>query len=160
MKVTWITPAGNLGTLTERVITNIPLQATSPINNLTFTLIAGSLPRGLNLAPNGIISGSPIEVRKFTTSRFVIRANDGLDLEDRTFNLNVDGSDEPRWTTQEGFLNVGPNSSFYILDNSYVNFQLTAYDPDVIAGDTLEYYLLPMSGELPPGLSLSINGQI
>ena len=175
MAIIWQTDAGNLGTLTERVIVNIPLEATSQSGSIKFELISGSLPRGLRLSTtvfqdstqtNAYISGSPVEVKLFTTSRFVIRASEldangnVLDIEDRTFSLSVDGTDIPVWTTAEGFLNVGPENAFYVLDNSYVNFQLTATDADESAGDTLKYYLLPRAGELPPGLTLSEDGII
>lgn len=157
--ITWNTPAGSLGIITERVIIDIPLDATSDVSTVTYELISGNLPRGLRLSGNSI-SGSPTEVRTFTESRFVIRASDGQDLEDRTFKLSVDGSDIPEWVTREGFLQVGDNDAYFVLDNAYVNFQLDAYDPDVIAGDELEYYLVPQGGELPPGLSLSKSGLI
>lgn len=159
MAVSWVTPAGELGTLTERVIVDIPLSATSTIGPVTFQLQAGSLPRGLRIS-NGSIVGSPTEVRKYTESRFVIRASDGVDDKDRTFKIFVDGADEPVWNTPEGFLPVGEADAYFVLDNSYVNFQLSASDPDESAGDTLEYYLVPNSGPLPPGLSLSKDGII
>ena len=82
--ITWITPAGSLGTLIERVIIDIALSATSSVGPVTYSLIAGNLPRGLRLSGNNI-SGSPVEVKRYTTSRFVIRASDGSDIEDRTF---------------------------------------------------------------------------
>jgi hypothetical protein len=157
--ITWITPAGSLGLLTERITVDINLSATSNVGSVTYSLIAGALPRGLKLIGTAI-KGSPTEVRVYTNSRFVIRASDGTDIEDRTFSLAVDGSDRPIWLTQEGFLNVGPAEAYFILDNSPVNFQLEARDPDVIAGDTLEFYLLPNGGLLPPGLSLSKSGVI
>jgi hypothetical protein len=159
MAVTWITPAGSLGILIERVPLRIPLEATSTAGDITFTLIAGSLPRGLRVS-NNFITGSPTEVRAFTESRFVIRADDGIDIEDRTFSISIDGSDEPQWITREGFLNVGPKDAYFVLDNSYVDFQLDAYDADVVAGDTLKYYLTPLGGELPPGLTLTSEGRI
>lgn len=160
MTIRWITPAGNLGTVVERVLLDIPLQATSTVGTVTFSLITGKLPRGLRITSDGIIKGSPVEVRKFTVSRFVIRASDGADIEDRTFSISVDGDDSPQWITKEGFLNVGPHNSYYVLDNAYVNFQLEVYDPDVIAGDALEYYLVPSGGEMPPGLTLTKTGKI
>lgn len=161
MAVTWITPAGDLGTVTERFILTFQLSATSPVGPITYSLIAGQLPRGLRLVSStGQIKGSATEVRRFTTSRFVIRANDGQDLEDRTFSISVDGSDIPRWVTEEGFLQVGNGENYYVLDNDYVNFPLSALDSDLIAGDTLEYYLIPNGGQLPPGLSLSKSGVI
>ena len=160
MTISWVTPAaGSLGTITERVTLERVLVATSDRGEVTFSLIAGSLPRGLRLAGN-VIKGSPTEVRKLTVNRFVIRASDGVDIDDRTFSFTVDGSDAPQWLTKEGYLPVGENSTFFVLDNSFVNFQLEAYDPDVIIGDTLEYYIPPNGGELPPGLTLTKTGQI
>jgi len=159
MAITWITPKGSLGTIVERTVLSIPLEATSTIGAITFSLIAGNLPRGLRLE-GAAIEGSPTEVKKFTESRFVIRASDGVDLEDRTFAISVDGSDVPQWITQEGFLNVGPGDAYFVLDNAYVDFQLEIRDPDVIAGDVIEYYQIPTGGELPPGLSISKSGRI
>ena len=161
MAVVWQTPVGKLGnTIIERIIIEIPLSATSTIgNSITYSLIAGNLPRGLRLDGNKI-KGSPVEVKIFTTSRFVIRADDGTDIEDRTFSIDVDGSDIPQWITREGFLNVGQGENYFVLDNSYVDFQLEATDTDLTAGDRLEYYLSPMGGQLPPGLSLNRDGRI
>jgi hypothetical protein len=165
--ITWITPAGKLtgpgissdGSIVERIIIDVPLVATSTVGTITYSLIAGNLPRGLRLSGN-TISGSPVEVKRYTTSRFVIRANDGVDIEDRTFSLSVDGADVPEWLTREGFLNVGPAKAYFVLDNARVNFQLDATDTDLTANDELEFYLTPMGGLLPPGLSLSRDGII
>jgi hypothetical protein len=157
--ITWITPAGSLGILTERIIIDLQLSATSDLGTVTMTLLAGALPRGLRLSDNSI-KGSPTEVKVYTTSRFVIRASDGVDIEDRTFSLAVDGSDAPIWLTQEGFLNIGPAEAYFVLDNAQVNFQLEATDTDLIAGDVLEFYLVPNGGLLPPGLTLSKTGVI
>lgn len=158
--INWITPAGSLGILSERISVDIPLSANSTLSiPVTYILIAGNLPRGLKLQNNSI-KGSPVEVKKYTESKFVIRASDGQDLEDRTFTLAVDGSDRPIWLTKEGFLNVGPAEAYFVLDNAQVNFQLETRDSDIIAGDKLEYYLVPNGGLLPPGLTLSRDGLI
>lgn len=159
MTISWVTPAGRLGIVTERVPLTIPLNATSNLDTVNFTVIAGALPRGLRLI-NGVIKGSPTEVRIYTTYKFVIRAADSADISDRTFSIDVDGSDAPQWITKEGFLNVGQGENFFVLDNAYVDYQLESYDSDVIAGDSIEYYLVPSGGELPPGLSLSASGRI
>ena len=159
MTVKWNTPAGSLGVITERITIDIPLNAESDSGDITLSLLAGNLPRGLKLVGNSV-KGSPTEVRKFTESKFVIRASDGTDIEDRTFVLSVDGSDLPSWITPEEYLRVGSNDNYFVLDNSYVSFQLEAYDSDVIVGDQLEYYLVPNGGELPPGLSVSRSGLI
>ena len=159
MTISWVTPAGSLGTIVERNTLEIAVLATSSSGAITYSLIAGRLPRGLRLT-NNVIKGSPVEVRRFTDYRFVIRANDGVDIEDRTFSISVDGSDLPYWLTQQGFLRVGQNNAYFVLDNAYVEFQLEADDTDINAGDSLEYYLVPVGGELPPGLSLSRTGLI
>jgi hypothetical protein len=157
--ITWITPTGSLGILTERIIIDVPLSATSTVGPISYSLIAGTLPRGLQLDGSSI-KGSPVEVKRYTTTRFVIRASDGIDIEDRTFNLSVDGADVPEWLTKEGFLNVGPAKAYFVLDNARVDFQLEATDTDLTAGDELEFYLTPMGGLLPPGLNLSRDGLI
>ena len=160
MAVTWITPAGDLGTLEERIITSVPIEATTDTGNpITYSVIAGELPRGMILLGN-VIKGSPAEVTKFTEYRFVIRADDGDKEKDRTFKISVDGADIPEWITKEGFLNVGAGQAYFILDDAQVDFQLEATDPDVVAGDNLEYYLVPNSGILPYGLTLSKTGRI
>jgi hypothetical protein len=159
MAISWITQQGNLGILPERVIVNIPIEATSSVDVVSYSLISGNLPRGLRLRNNRII-GSPVEVNRFTESKFVIRAQDTEEIKDRTFSLSVDGSDEPIWLTNEGFLNVGPGKAFFVLDNAPVDFQLEATDTDITAGDVLEFYLVPNGGELPPGLTLSKDGRI
>ena len=169
MTIRWITPAGNLSTVVERVSLSIALEATSTVGAIAFSVISGRLPRGVRLdtvvssdssVQTVLIKGSPTEVRRFTTNRFVIRANDGVDIEDRTFSISIDGDDAPQWITKEGFLNVGPSNAYYVLDNSYVNFQLEVRDPDIIAGDAIDYYLIPNGGELPPGLALTNAGRI
>lgn len=167
--ITWITPAERLSIVTERIILDIPLEATSDVGPITYTLLAGSLPRGLRLdtvvttdSTQSIvyIKGSPTEVEKYTVSRFVVRASDGEDIEDRTFSIDVDGSDEPAWITREGFLNVGQGENYFVLDNAYVDFQLESEDTDESIGDVLEYYIVPTGGELPPGLTLTRQGRI
>lgn len=159
MALSWITPQGSLGTINERDRQEINLLASSNQGPITFSIQAGSLPKGLRLENNQIL-GTPFEVSKPTTSRFVIRADDGVEKKDRTFSIIVEGRDEPKWVTNEGLLPVGPNSTFFVLDNDKVDFQLIALDPDIPAGDTIEYYIPYNGGELPPGLSLSRSGRI
>ena len=162
MALTWITPAGDLGILQERITVNIPLEATSSLDNpITYEIISGRLPQGLLLQGNAI-KGTPAEVTKYTETRFVVRASDGTNsgCGDRTFKLAVDGSDFPEWITPESFLNVGPGEAYFVLDDAQVDFQLEATDTDVVAGDVLEYYVVPNSGKLPPGLTLSKTGRI
>ena len=159
MSLTWVTPAGSLGSINERDIQNISLSATSTAGPIVYSLQAGSLPRGLRFE-NNFIKGTPLEVKKQTISRFVVRAFDGVEKKDRTFSITVEGSDNPSWATKEGLLPVGPNSTYFVLDNDKVDFQLIALDPDIPAGDKIDYYIPYNGGELPSGLTLSKTGRI
>ena len=159
MSINWTTPAGNLGTIQERTQQDIELVASSTSGTVEFSIQAGSLPGGLRLE-NGRIKGTAFEVRNTKTSRFVIRAQDNDEKKDRTFSLTVEGADAPIWITREGLLPVGPNSTFFVLDNDKVDFRLEALDPDIPAGDEIEYYIPWNGGELPPGLSMSKDGRI
>ena len=159
MAITWNIPSGSLGTINERQKQDILLDASSDQSSFTATLIAGSIPKGLRIESNRIV-GTPLEVAKETISKFVIRASDVNDIADRTFTITVQGADEPSWATPEGLLPVGPNDTFFVLDNDKVDFQLQVLDPDIPAGDTIEYYIPFNGGSLPPGLSLSNTGKI
>lgn len=155
-KPVWTTSAGSLGTVQERTTQSFTLQAT---DTTSFTLISGTLPGGLRLENNAIV-GTPFEVSDTTTSKFVIRASNSEGSIDRTFHITVEGEDAPFWLTPEGTLPVGPQGELFILNRSIVDYQLSANDTDLTAGETLEYYLDDLFGELPPGLSLSKDGKI
>ena len=125
----------------------------------TLEVISGSLPPGLQLRQQ-VIQGTPLEVARETEFKFVIRASKDGSIDDRTFRINVSGADKPIWETSAGILPVGNNDTFYILDNSPINFQLIANDRDIEAGQTLEYFIASGDGELPPGIELTSDGRI
>ena len=129
------------------------------LNTDIVTLISGSLPDGMRLEGSKII-GTPFEVARDTTFEFVLRASNSDGVRDRTFTIKIDGPDAPVWSTNEGLLSIGPNSSFYILDSSIVDFQLSAIDSDIPAGDKLEYFIGDDDGELPPGIQLTSDGRL
>lgn len=150
--VLWTVNTGHsLGTYTESLTQSIAL----PVNQVdSLTLISGNLPGGLRLENNNQLIGTPYEVKRLTEFSFVLRAKKGQKIEDRTLKITIDGADAPTWVTNEGPLPLGPNNAFYILDSSPVDFQLQVIDPDLPAGDTVEYYIADGDGELPPGISL------
>lgn len=154
-----VTTNYNLGTLQERVTTSIALPLAST-DGVTTTIIAGNLPTGLRLENNSIV-GTPFEVDRTTTSKFVVRATNSTGIADRTFKITVEGQDEPVWVTAEGKLPVGPNQVFFILDNTQIDYQLLASDSDLTAsGGSLEYYIKPGNGELPDGIELTSTGRL
>jgi hypothetical protein len=68
--MTWNTPAGSLGTITEGFPTQITLSATAD-DVVSYTLTSGSLPFGITLNSNGVITGTAVtgfaNVLTFTT---------------------------------------------------------------------------------------------
>lgn len=125
----------------------------------TLEVISGSLPPGLQIKEK-TIQGTPLEVARETEFKFVIRATKNDEIDDRTFRIGVSGADKPIWETSAGILPIGKNDTFYILDNSPINFQLIANDTDIEAGQTLEYFIASGDGELPPGIELTSDGRI
>jgi hypothetical protein len=161
----WTVNSGyNFGTIEERTNVNLSLPVSYLNNfgdstNLSFTVITGSLPPGLRIEGDKII-GSAFEVPRNTEFRFVIRASYNGEIADRTFNMTISGADAPEWATNPGLLPVGSNNLFFILDSSYIEFQLDAVDFDTAAGQELKYFIPSGGGELPPGLILTTDGRI
>ena len=145
-----------LATLQEGSSTVIDLPVDSGAETV---LISGSLPTGLELQSNSIV-GTPVEVPRETEFRFVLRATLNSDFEDRTFNILIQGADAPEWQTPEGLLPVGVSENFFILDSSPIDYQLSATDSDIQAGQELKYFIANGDGELPPGVTLTEQGRL
>jgi hypothetical protein len=126
---------------------------------ITYSVISGKLPLGLRIV-NNTIQGTPFEVPRSTDFEFVIRASNGTQISDRTFFWTIEGPDEPRWETTAGTLAIGPNNQYYILDSSYIDFQLVVTDFDTATGQTLKFFQPKNGGVLPPGLILTNSGRI
>jgi hypothetical protein len=156
----WITPAGDLGTIGEGEFFKQTLAAEDPEGGtLSFQLIAGSLPTGVQVKSNGIlegvplnkiyVQGVPLNVAEDVTSRFAIRATStngsGVRrINDRTFEITVTGADSPEFVTPAGRIGT-------FFDGTQAEIQIQATDAD--PGDTLTFSL--NAGSLPPGLSLN-----
>jgi hypothetical protein len=104
------------------------------------------------------IIGTPFEVARDVKYEFCVRATYNGQIADRTFSVIVTGADEPVWTTPEGSLPIGANNAFFIIDSAPLDYQLIAVDPDVTAGDNLEY--TKIAGEIPPGITLTKDGRL
>jgi len=160
--VTWSTPAGSLGIINERDLFSKQLEAnTGDSTSLTYSKIAGTLPPGINLTSTGLLQGTPFEVATRSLYEFVIRASDGSIISDRTFSLQVLGADIPSFTTPEGVIDLSDSTRVgnkWVLDGSYIEFQVQATDTDTAAGQQLIYDI--KSGTLPPGVSMSPSGLI
>jgi hypothetical protein len=167
----WITPAGNLGTIAEGAFYQIPLQAYEPTisDPVFFEVIAGQLPTGIQVTPDGLLSGIPqtigevrgvpTEVGADITSKFAVRAYTVVTihgqtvinrLADRTFTITVTGQDAPEFVTPPGKVAT-------VFDGSLITgIQIEYTDPD--PNDTVIIRLV--SGALPPGCTINRTGLI
>jgi hypothetical protein len=155
----WTTTAGKLATIEEQASFSLQLDAT---NATTYSVIAGSLPAGMQVTSTGLLTGTPAEVAKRTLYTFVVRATAGdSTITDRTFTLDVQGADAPTFTTATGQLLLDDSTSvglYWVIDGASINFQMQAVDTDTAAGQTLFYEIV--KGELPPGVAMSKTGLI
>jgi len=155
----WTTTAGKLATIEEQASFSLQLDAT---NATTYSVIAGSLPAGMQVTSTGLLTGTPAEVAKRTLYTFVVRAASGdSTITDRTFSLDVNGEDTPTFTTASGQLRLDDSTRvglYWVIDGSSINFQIQATDTDTEAGQTLVYEIV--KGELPPGVTISKTGLI
>ena len=158
----WSTTAGKIATIDEQVAYSLQLEAnTSDSTAITYSMIAGSLPAGMQVTTDGLLTGTPAEVAKRTLYTFVVRATAGTAITDRTFSLDVQGADTPTFTTAAGQLQLDDSTSvglYWVIDGSSVNLQMQATDSDTEAGQSLVYEI--MQGELPPGVTMSSTGLI
>ena len=148
----WDTPAGTIGTFPYGINVSFQFLASpvSPATNITYSLLAGTLPTNLVIDVNGLLTGIPTLVTQDTTTSFTIRATDNLNnIRDRTFSITITGTAVPQFTTPSGVLVSTQDSIWTQLSIEYSNPDIT--NPVVIA---------LQEGSLPPGLELSPTGLI
>ena len=158
----WTTTAGKLATIDEQASFSLQLEAnTSDSTTIQYSVIAGSLPAGMQVTSTGLLTGTPAEVAKRTLYTFVVRATAGTQITDRTFTLDVQGADKPTFTTAAGRLQLDDSSRvglYWVIDGSSISLQMEATDTDTRAGQTLVYEVV--QGSLPPGITMSKSGLI
>jgi len=146
----------SFGTFEERSKLELALPVSSS-EDITFSIISGELPPGLRISSDKIV-GTPFEVARVTSFKFCIRAKGTAGIADRTFTIIIEGADSPTFEVAAGDLPIGPNNSYYVLDSTFVYYQIPAIDFDTATGQRLSYFISDDDGELPPGLSLSNDG--
>lgn len=153
----WNTPAGFLGTITERQFSSFILSAS---DNPSFSLISGSLPNGLRLESTGTIVGTAFSVGEVIRSKFVIRASNTQGVTDRTFVIDTSGPTDPEWITPEGYLPLGQGGQQYVINKQVIDYKLNATYDKLPEGQQLRYFIEDQSGQLPPGLKLTTDGRL
>jgi hypothetical protein len=163
----WITPSGNLFTAVESINTSVAVVASG--TSVSYSLLSGSLPPGLVFDSTGVISGIPNNVFVPTTSTFVIRATDTINVIDRIFKATILNNGSIQWITTASviststntfstFLPAGYNGVQYVFNHQWINYPLIATPIGDPSTATITYYV--SKGKLPPGLSLSSTGTI
>lgn len=121
---------------------NQALTTSGGSGTVTFSIVSGSLPSGLNLSPAGVISGIPSVIGSFPLS---IRAVDGANaVVTANFTLLVSN---PIVTFATSLL---PSGSVGQAFNQNVT----------LSGGTGPYTVILNSGSLPPGITLSTTGAL
>ena len=158
----WTTTAGRIASIDEQAAFSVQLEAnTSDSTAITYSVIAGSLPSGMELTSTGLLTGVPAEVYKRTRYSFVVRATAGAQITDRNFYLDVEGADTPTFTTASGQLQIDDSTRqglYWVLDGEKIGYQIVATDTDTRAGQSLMYEVV--QGSLPPGVTMSATGYI
>ena len=156
----WQTTAGSLGVIPEGVFYQQNLVATdADLGPVTYAVIAGTLPAGIQCTTTGqivgvpqaaaSIQGVPVSVNQDVTSKFVIRATATGRIADRTFELTVTGNDVPQFVNPAGSI-----GTFYDGGEVNIQIQYTDADPTDVTVVSLA------AGALPGGLTLSTTGLI
>ena len=161
LQIVWQTPAGSLGTVPEGIFYSIPISATST-DTVYYQLIAGALPKGMQINETGILSGIPnskakvqgvpSDVKFDTTSKFAVRAYTKTGsivtgFADKTFTIEVTNATIPTFDTPPGQI-------------------AELYDASLVTGIQIQYsgpsntVIRLVSGELPPGLTINSIGLI
>jgi len=122
---------------------SLNLATSSGMAPITYTLLSGNLPAGITLSPTGSFSGMPTTIG---TSSFVIRATDASGA---TAQLPLT-------------IRTNPAPGLAISALGVANGQLgQAYTSTLSAsGGASPYTFNLVTGSLPPGLTLSSNGNI
>lgn len=127
--------------ITATEFSNVPVELTSATGSMTaefrqhvyYTLIAGSMPPGIQCSDNGLIvgvpkalaslQGVPFDVNQDVTSKFTIRAytqtstGDIDQLRDRTFSLTVVNTNAPKFSSLSNLSYC--NAGTFAVDRTY-----------------------------------------
>ena len=119
---------------------NTTLTATGGTGAYNFEVASGALPPGLSLSPGGVLSGTPTQPGNFS---FSITATASGCLGTRNYTLGV------------GCLAVTIKPAFLVEGRLG-----EPYTETLTASGGAEPYRYTLSGQLPPGLTLSLEGVI
>jgi hypothetical protein len=151
-----------LGTFNEvatpsRTGISIQLAATSNTGNavsFATTLVEGALPPGLSLSNAGVISGTAAQVAQDTTYEFKVKAlsTGASDSISTTLRIVIKAPQMLTWNSANTIATLNDSTAPSRVN---VSLQLNTTSSD---GSVVLYNTTPISGSLPPGLTLSTSG--
>lgn len=160
-QIVWTTPAGNIDPSAENVEYSFQLEAENSINEpLTYTTVAGKLPPGIQLYPNGLLYGIPNIIEPGNTLKrtfkFTVRAvNSRQQIADRSFSIIINALVPP--TLSAGISTASSTISLgQFFDSDFVDIALPYTETN--PGTTLTWAVT--AGTLPAGLELTQTGHI
>ena len=151
----WITPAGDLGTVPETEYYQYDLDAVdSSGGTLVFTLVSGTLPKGIQVVETGRLQGIPVSELGGDLNvnyKFTIRVTNSTtkNIVDRTFNLTITNVYPPIISTPPRNSSLG-----VFIDGSEYSQQFAATEST--PGATLYWDI--QSGTIPPGTKFTSTG--
>ena len=119
---------------------NRQVTASGAITPYTFTIVSGSLPPGVTMAPNGALSGTPTSTGTFTFTVLAASANGCYGMRQYTISIGV-------CTT----ISLSPPT----VPSGVMG---TAYSQALTASGGVGPYSYVSAGTLPPGLTVSSGG--
>jgi hypothetical protein len=153
----WVTPAGLLATVPNSEFFSLQLNASVPTGQtITYTVISGELPPGMELTRTGTLQGVPtflnsIAVDQSQNYRFTVRATTNLNhINDRSFSVTLTNVYGP--IVEPSAPGVKSLGTFF--DGSFYSQQLQVLESN--SGVRIQWSIV--SGSLPTGVTLSNNG--
>jgi Putative Ig domain. len=135
-KLSWVTDAGLAHVEPGQEVNRTLVASMSDGSPVSYALIAGSLPSGVTLSSNGLLSGAiPTEADE-DVFRFTVRASAGGKTADREFTFPV--VVPPMWVNSEGEIaSVGIDEEFSTIlsvDSSReVSFEIIDAPPETVS---------------------------
>jgi len=152
--ITWITKKGDLGTVPESQFFSQQFEAVdSDSQPLIYSFISGDLPGGMYVTRTGELRGVPTIlslIGQTAVYSFTVRAiNPQGKVADRSFSISVSNIAGPQILPR-------PNLIGAFFDGEYLEYQFSSINDNPAAIQSWRV----LSGNIPPGTSLSVDGKL
>jgi hypothetical protein len=152
--ISWITPRGDLGTVSENSFYSYQLQAAdSDEQPLFYSFISGTLPGGIYVTRFGELRGIPTilsSVNQTAASTFTVRAtNPNGNVADRSFSLTVSNINGPQILPKPDLIGAW-------FDGNFLDYTFTAVNDNPNGIQTWSI----IDGTIPPGTTFTEQGRL